>query len=38
LDDFDKRDFTGLLRWVRWEVTGLTNASSATFQIFGVAR
>ena len=37
-DDFDKRDFTGLLRWVRWEVMGLTNASSATFQIFGVAR
>jgi hypothetical protein len=37
-DDYDKRDFTGLLRYVRWNVIQLDNASAATFMIFGVAR
>jgi hypothetical protein len=36
--DFHKRDFTGLLRYVRWVTLGLSNASAATFQIFGIAR
>jgi hypothetical protein len=37
-DDFDKRDFDGLLRYVRWNVTDLTNISFTSFMIFGVAR
>ena len=36
-DSYDKRDFTGLLRYVRWSAS-LTNASAVTFEIFGVAR
>jgi hypothetical protein len=33
-----KRDFTGLLRYVRWKVDKLDDASSATFLLYGVAR
>jgi hypothetical protein len=36
-DEYDKRDFTGVLRYIRWEA-GLANADSAHFEIFGVAR
>ncbi len=36
-DDYDKRDFTGLLRYIRWDAW-LANADSAHFEIFGVAR
>jgi hypothetical protein len=36
--DTTKRDFTGLLRYVRWKVDKFNDTSSATFLLYGVAR
>ena len=34
----DKKGFSGLLRFVRWSVTTLTDVTAATFSLTGVAR
>lgn len=37
-DEYDLRDFTGVLRYVRWNVKTLADASVASFTLYGVAR
>jgi len=34
----DKKTFTGLLRFIRWNVTTLNNVAAATFSLTGIAR